>query len=287
MRKLPDLGQQAYMSALNHRDSISLKLSEWIYNVDPEFADIQEAAIAMDKDAEDFMMKALRARFDDEFTAVEAEQYLRKLLELLNTNPENQQQSTSQGSQGQGGEMGQSGEQGQQGGGQGGGGQFMTKEQLLRAIEQMTALQDAADSLSSRANSLARMAGINMPLSAERLFSAMQNRAMRNQQGGMQGGRQGQGGSLSDMMRQLAQMGRQGVRVGEMSEDIRRTARGLQRPRKLLPHQISLAIGSSDLLHDLDVLCKGVVPELTHVAQKGDLARSLHHGKAVQGDAHA
>ena len=97
----------------------------------------------------------------------------------------------------------------------------MTKEQLLRAIEQMTALQDAADSLSSRANSLARMAGINLPLSAERLFSAIQQRAMRNQQGGMQGGRQGQGrGSLADMMRQLAQMGREGVeRAGQQGQD--------------------------------------------------------------------
>jgi hypothetical protein len=77
-RKLPDLGQQAYTSAMNHRNDINLKLAEWIYNTDPEFADIQEAAKAMDQDAEDFMMKALRARYDDEFTAVEAEQYLRK-----------------------------------------------------------------------------------------------------------------------------------------------------------------------------------------------------------------
>ena len=52
-RKLPDLGQQAYLSAMNHRNDISMKLSEWIYNVDPEFADIQEAAKAMDQRSEE------------------------------------------------------------------------------------------------------------------------------------------------------------------------------------------------------------------------------------------
>ena len=217
-RKLPDLAQQAYLSAMNHRNDISVKLSEWIYNVDPEFADIQEAAKAMDADAESFLMKALDNRYRDEFTTYEAEQYLRRLAEALRNDP--QSNSSQSAAQQQGGQPGQNGEQGgQQGGGQGGG-QFMTKEELLRALEQMTALQDAADSLSSRANSLARMAGINLPLSAERLFSAIQQRAMRNQQGGMQGGRQGQGrGSLADMMRQLAQMGREGVeRAGQQGQ---------------------------------------------------------------------
>jgi hypothetical protein len=217
-RKLPDLANTAYMAAMNHRSEINSKLSEWLYNVDPEFADIQEAAKAMDADAESFLLKALDNRYRDEFATVEAEQYLRKLLEALRNDPQN---SESQSAGQQGGQMGQNGEQGgQQGGGQGGGGQFMTKEQLLRALEQMTALQDAADSLSSRANSLARMAGINLPLSAERLFSAIQQRAMRNQQGGMRGGQQGQGqGSLADMMRQLARMGREGVeRAGQQGQ---------------------------------------------------------------------
>ena len=217
-RKLPDLANTAYLAALNHRNEISSKLSEWIYNIDPEFADIQEAAKAMDADAESFLTKAMNGRYRDEFTTVEAEQYLRKLLEALRNDPQSESQSASQ----QGGQQGQNGEQGNgqgQGGSQGGG-QYMTKEQLLRALEQMTALQDAADSLSSRANSLARMAGINLPLSAERLFSAIQQRAMRNQQAGMQGGRQGQGqGSLADMMRQLGRMGREGVeRAGQQGQ---------------------------------------------------------------------
>ena len=218
-RKLPDVAQQAYLSAMNHRSEINSKLSEWLYNVDPEFADIQEAAKAMDADAESFLLKALDNRYRDEFATYEAEQYLRRLLEALRNDPQNN--SSQSAAQQQGGQMGQNGEQGgMQGGGQGGGGQFMTKEELLRALEQMTALQDAADSLSSRANSLARMAGINLPLSAERLFSAIQQRAMRNRQGGMQGGRQGQGqGSLADMMRQLAQMGREGVeRAGQQGQ---------------------------------------------------------------------
>ena len=214
-RKLPDVAQQAYLSALNHRNDVSTRLSEWIYNADPEFADIQEAAKAMDQDAEDLMLKALDNRYKDEFTTYEAEQYLRRLVEALRNDP--QSNSSQSANQQQGGMQGQNGEQGGQ---QGGGGQFMTKEELLRALEQMTALQDAADSLSSRANSLARMAGINLPLSAERLFSAIQQRAMRNQQGGMQGGRQGQGqGSLADMMRQLGRMGREGVeRAGQQGQ---------------------------------------------------------------------
>ena len=222
LRKLPDLSNTAYMNALNHRSDISLNLSEWIYNVDPEFAEIQEAAKAMDADAEKYLMIAMNNRFTDEFTTYEAEQYLRKLLEALKSNPQNAESQSAAGQQGsqQDGQQGQDGSQdGGQGGGQGGG-QFMTKEQLLRALEQMTELQDAADSLSSRANSLARMAGINLPLSAERLFSAMQQRAMRNRQGGMQGGRQGQGqGSLADMMRQLGRMGREGVeRAGQQGQ---------------------------------------------------------------------
>ncbi len=218
LRKLPDLSNTAYMAALNHRSEINSKLSEWIYNTDPEFAEIQDAAKAMDADAESFLLKALDNRYNDEFTTFEAEQYLRKLLDALRNDRQNNESQSAGGQQG--GQMGQNGEQGgQQGGGQGGG-QYMTKEQLLRALEQMTALQDAADSLSSRANSLARMAGINMPLSAERLFSAMQQRAMRNRQGGMQGGRQGQGqGSLADMMRQLGRMGREGVeRAGQQGQ---------------------------------------------------------------------
>ena len=120
LRKLPDLANTAYLSAMNHRDEISMKLSEWIYNRDPEFADIQEAAKAMDKDAEDFLMKALDNRYKDEFTTFEAEQYLRKLADALKNDPQN---NSSQSASQQGGQMGQNGEQGQgqQGGGMGGG----------------------------------------------------------------------------------------------------------------------------------------------------------------------